>query len=127
MADSRLKELMKEQIATISEDVQKKLEYLRSGELFKYNYYKIDIYRQKLQFGQDNDLLNAFVGGSPAVSKQNDEDSFANAFAQNCTQNTTSPQQPISNMTMQERIKRLNSKLSALRGVSMPGDYLRKH
>ena len=43
MPKQKLKELMKDQISTITEDIQKKIEYLTDGDLFNYNYYKISL------------------------------------------------------------------------------------
>ena len=127
MANSKLKELLKDQVATISEDIQKKIDYLKNGKMFSYSYYKIDVYRQKLSFGGNDALLNAFIGGS-GVGESINKDDFANAFMGTNSQNNNVSQssQSTSEMTAKERVNRLNAKLAALRGVSMPGDYLYK-
>jgi hypothetical protein len=37
-----------------------------------------------------------------------------------------SPSRPTGELTAKDRINNLNAKLAALRGVSMPGDYLKQ-
>lgn len=147
MANQKLKELMRDQIITFPDDIRKKLEYLASDEMFSYNYYKIDIYRQKLNFKQDDALLNAFIGSSTNVST-NEQHSFANAFMSTSSQqhspvyksrssstqinsiptssHTITPVKSDEELTTKDKMARLNAKLAALRGVSMPGDYLTK-
>lgn len=125
MDKQKLKELMRNQIQTIDGDVQKKIEYLTNGDLFNYNYYKIDIYRQKLNFTKDNDLLDAFIGKTDN-STPNDENTFANAFMKANSDGGIMPSQKRSteDLSAGERIKRLNERIAALRGTSMPGGYL---
>ena len=140
MVSPKLKELLRDQIVTMADDVRKKMEYLKSGEMFSYNYYKIDIYRQKLNFKQDDALLNAFIGNTDA-SSTNMENSFAQAFMSTSQQKTQTQlpeksfirpaaqpeQKPTENLSTKEKMLSLNAKLAALRGLSMPGDYLRKN
>ena len=140
MVSPKLKELLRNQIVTIEDDVRKKMEYLKSGEMFSYNYYKIDIYRQKLNFKQDDALLNAFIGNTD-TSSTNMENSFAQAFMSTSQQKTQTQlpeksfirpaaqpgQKPTENLSTKEKMLSLNAKLAALRGLSMPGDYLRKN
>ena len=129
MDKQKLKELMRDQISTFSGDITKKLNYLVNSELLDYNYYKIDIYRQKLNFKNDSDLLNAFIGNSDG-KQINDENVFANAFmTSNPMSHSSKPQsnkQNNSSTDVNDRIQNINSRLAALRGLSMPGDYLRK-
>ena len=130
MANQKLKELMRDQVITINDDVRKKINYLINGEMFSYNYYKIDIYRQKLNFKKDNNLLSAFIGGSVG-STQSEGDAFANAFMsadpQSYNASTQSSGKTGGDLSARERIARINAKLSALRGVSMPGGYLKQN
>ncbi len=142
MVSPKLKELLRDQIVTMADDIRKKMEYLKSGEMFSYNYYKIDIYRQKLNFKQDDALLNAFIGNTDA-SSTNMENSFAQAFMSTSQQvykpqgqtpersviRPTEKKAEISeeNLSTKDKMLRLNAKLAALRGLSMPGDYLRKN
>lgn len=129
MDKQKLRELMRDQISTFNGDIIKKLNYLTNSELLDYNYYKIDIYRQKLNFKNDNDLLNAFIGNSDG-KQINDENAFANAFTtSNPISNSSNHQNEEKNngaTDVNDRIKNINSRLAVLRGLSMPGDYLRK-
>ena len=129
MDKQKLRELMRDQISTFNGDIIKKLNYLTNSELLDYNYYKIDIYRQKLNFKNDNDLLNAFIGNSDG-KQINDENAFANAFTtSNPISNSSNHQNEEKNNSatdVNDRIKNINSRLAVLRGLSMPGDYLRK-
>ena len=126
MDKQKLKELMRHQIQTINGDVQKKIEYLTNGDLFNYNYYKIDIYRQKLNFTEDIDLLNAFIGKTDN-SAPDEGNAFANAFmnANPGAEIMTSQKQSNEALSATERVKKLNERIAALRGTSMPGGYLR--
>ena len=129
MANQKLKELMKDQLATISGDIQKKIAYLTSGDIFNYSYYKIDVYRQKLNFKNDDALLKAFIGNTYAPSTEV-KDSYADAFMRANPEGVRAASQTSQNLTevtdVRERISKINAKLAALRGVSMPGDYLKK-
>ena len=129
MDKQKLRELMRDQISTFDCDITKKLNYLINSKLLDYNYYKLDVYRQKLNFTSDNDLLNAFIGNSDAV-KLGEDGALANAFMA-VTSSSPNPSEPISSeqkssADVNTRIQNINARLAALRGVSMPGDYLRK-
>ena len=128
MDKQKLRTLMRDQISSFDGDITKKLNYLVTSELLDYNYYKIDIYRQKLNFTSDSDLLNAFIGNSGG-EKINDENAFANAFVSSGAPSQPLKPQPVKNdksSDVNERISSINSRLAALRGISLPGDYLRK-
>lgn len=129
MDSKKIKELMRDQISSLNDDITKKMNYLINSELLDYNYYKIDIYRQKLNFKDDSDLLNAFIGNNGG-GHSSSEDTFANAFMSSSSTSYVSSSSPSSAKSnecsdVNDRISNINSRLAALRGISMPGDYLR--
>mgnify|MGYP003306660937 CR=1 FL=1 len=79
MDKQKLRELMRDQVSSFDGDITKKLNYLVNSQVLDYNYYKIDIYRQKLNFTNDAGLLNAFIGNSEG-KKIDDNNAFADAF-----------------------------------------------
>ena len=79
MDKQKLKELMRDQISSFDSDITKKLNYLITSDLLDYNYYKIDIYKQKLNFTGDKNLLFAFIKNNDD-KQTDDENAFADAF-----------------------------------------------
>ena len=119
-----LKRVLHEQFVPLQQATQQKLAYLQSDEVFMDTPYAVPNKTSELQ---DDTLANAFAAGNiarnvPVYSQPSMEDF-------NRMQATPSPQY-VSEQPTQQSIQtskqNLAAKIAALRGISLPGDYLRK-
>lgn len=110
-----LKKVLHEQFAPMTEAVQRKLEYLQSEEVFTDNPY----YPFENDNEGDSELLSAF-GGNTNVQPPRPAQSPAPAASPRAIpvspagQSAAAPAQP----------QNMAARIAALRGISMPGDYL---
>lgn len=110
-----LKKILHEQFAPMAEAVKRKLEYLQSEDVFTDNPY----YPFENDSEGDSELLSAF-GGTTNVQPISPAPSPAPAGAPRTLsvspagQSGAAPAQP----------QNMAARIAALRGISMPGDYL---
>ena len=121
MDKAEIKRLLREQTEPLSQAVTKKLAYLQSDDVFT------DTANAPVSLN-DNSLMNAFSETAsptavPAYTQPKAQDFYAGL------QSATAPQyadaQP-SQDSIEEHKQNIAAKIAALRGISMPGDYLRK-
>lgn len=120
MDKSEIKRLLKEQVEPLNDAVKKKLEYLQSDDVFMED--------GAIVMQGDNSLMDAFSESMPSVK--------APAYVQpsvrevyQASQTTPEPQyisQPPTSQSINEHKQNIAARIAALRGMSMPGDYLRK-
>lgn len=120
MDKPEIKRLLREQVEPMSQAVAKKLAYLQSDDVFT---------EPGTQVSQeDNSLLEAFSGSAQPTSVS----SYSQMSAREFYQNQQSVPQPkyLGNAptqhTIEEHKQNIAAKIAALRGISMPGDYLRQ-
>lgn len=115
-----LKELLKAQTEPMAQAVEKKLAYLRSDEVFT-----DEEFQQNSQ--NDNSLLDAFSEATATPYIHQYQQPTAKEIASNARNGMFARQ--IENEDFEQNIEKHNqniaAKIAALRGISMPGDYLR--
>lgn len=117
MDKPEIKKLLREQVIPMSEAVANKLAYLQSD----------DVFTDTSQTTQNDDsLLNAFMESGqpvsvPAYNQPNVEEFYQNL--QSTPQPTYSERTPTQE-TIERHKQNIAAKIAALRGMSMPGDYL---
>lgn len=126
MDRNELLRTLKEQFAPMDEAVQKKLDYLQSDDVFTDNPYAQDDDVDEAGLGDDS-LMNAFgAGGSiaptpnynhPPEAARPGQPQAAAPHPQSAPAQPTSPASGGQSMA---------AKIAALRGISMPGDYLKR-
>ena len=121
-----IKRVLHEQFVPMELATQQKLEYLQSDEVFTDNSYIPQTPTNSAEIGDDS-LANAFMetGNTRAapVYNQPTMDDY------NRMQAAPEPQYISSQPTAQSintSKQNLAAKIAALRGISMPGDYLRR-
>ncbi len=118
MDRNELKRTLHEQFIPMREAVQKKLEYLQSDDVFTDSPYSIEDDDVNME---DDDLMNAFGGSGstqpPAAPRQQPPAAGYQATQQAAAQGAPEASSPAQNMA---------ARIAALRGISMPGDYLRR-
>lgn len=121
MDRNELKNTLHEQFAPMDEAVQKKLEYLQSDDVFTDNPYMQDDGGDDL--GGDS-LMSAFgaTGNSaaPKIEKQPPIAGYTPSPA------AAAPQQPAAQSPTASSSQSMAARIAALRGISMPGDYLKR-
>lgn len=120
MDKPEVKKLLREQVEPMNQAVAKKLAYLQSDDVFT---------EPTAQVSQDdNSLLEAFSGSAQPASISSYGQMSAKEFYQN-QQSVPQPKYlgdtPTQN-TIEEHKQNIAAKIAALRGISMPGDYLRQ-
>ena len=120
MDKAEIKQLLKEQIEPMSQAVARKLAYLQSDDVFTDTTEPVSL--------NDDSLMNAFS----ETSSPNVVPPYTQPKAQEFY---TDPQSVItpkyadatpSPNSIEEHKQNIAAKIAALRGISMPGDYLRK-
>jgi len=118
-----IKNILKEQTEPMSQAVAKKLAYLQSDDVFT-----SDVERG-MQAKEDDSLLAAFGETiQPANVPTYKQPSLENKPA-NATITTPQPRyvsQSPTEQTIAEHKQNIAARIAALRGISSPGDYLRR-
>lgn len=120
MDKAEIKQLLKEQVEPLSQAVAKKLAYLQSDDVFTETIEHVSL--------NDDSLMNAFSETSspteiPAYTQPKAQEFYTDS--QNLTQPKYVVREPTQD-SIEEHTKSIAAKIAALRGISMPGDYLRK-
>lgn len=152
MDKQSLKNILKSQSANLSADALKKMNMLESGEIFtdpeRYVQEILDSFSAPQVSGTiaaTEDSLEAAFGTAQNTQAQRTETSFQDAFGMSQTQYTQQPHsvqtqsfpqpQPAQPKTdfsagaeainrVEDRKRALAAKIAALRGITLPGDYL---
>lgn len=114
MDKNELKRVLHEQFAPIAEAVQRKLEYLQSEDVFTDNPYPFE--SDGDSNNDDSALMSAF-GGTSNAAPSGPAPSAVAPRPTNVSSANSEPAAPAQSQNMAARI-------AALRGISMPGDYL---
>lgn len=122
MDRNELKQTLREQFAPMDEAVQKKLDYLQSDDVFTDNPYMQDDGGDELG---DDSLMSAFgaTGNSaaPQVIQQQPIAGYTPLPAAAAPQ-PSAGQTPAASGSSQS----MAARIAALRGISMPGDYIKR-
>jgi len=116
MTRNEVKQLLQEQILSFDEAVKQKMAYLQSDDVFAIDENIYDTNNKE----QDNSLENAFNSQMVQPLKYNQPKS------ENDKTNNFVPQSINHSYTVEEYRKNIAAKIAALRGLSLPGDYMRK-
>ncbi|MBR1600488.1 MAG: hypothetical protein IJ677_02795 [Alphaproteobacteria bacterium] len=119
MNKSEVKRLLKEQAEPMKEAIRRKLEYLQSDDVFTE--------KGENAAKDDNSLMEAFSEVELNVVPSYTQPSARELYQ--LDQTTPQPQyasQPPTPQSIDEHKQNIAAKIAALRGISMPGDYLRK-
>lgn len=124
MDKAKLKQTLKEQHTPLLQSIQQKLTYLQSENVFNAGYYSAP----KISSSEDDSLLNAFTSSNNNVSAIPAYQAPSPAAVQQMQQ---APQpKPVSDTqnsaSNSASAQNMAARIAALRGISMPGDYLRK-
>ena len=124
MNNIEIKQILKKQAASFNEDVQKKLRYLRGEDVFVSDFYHYDFSALA-----EDELLSAFLHSSDSKSVFSEVDSRSIGTHD---QDAYSVKKQETSLLKREddylrRKKQIASRIAALRGTSLPGEYLRKH
>lgn len=120
MDRNELKRTLHEQFAPMDEAVQKKLDYLQSDDVFMDNPYVQD--DDESEIGDDS-LMSAFG----ATGNSQPTQTFTQPpIAGYTPQPTTAPRQPAGQAPAASGSQSMAARIAALRGISMPGDYLKR-
>ena len=120
MDKSEIKKLLKEQVEPMDLAVGKKLAYLQSDEVFTDTIEHVSL--------GDDSLMNAFSSESKPTSIPTYSQPKAQEFYTEVKSAITPKyaEQEPSSSSIEERKQNIAAKIAALRGISMPGDYLHK-
>ena len=124
MNDNKLKQILKQQVASFDEDIDKKMAFLKSGAFFNYNFYQYDFLHR------DTDkLFSAFTGDQDDEEDESfNQDETLFLSEQENSLNDHDRNQNIndygSETDYQQRKKAIIARIAALRGTSLPGEYL---
>ena len=115
-----LKEILTAQVKPIEEAVRQKLEYLQSDMVFEIipadNQTSEDVNTDEIS---DTSLADAFA-------QLSDTSAHEYAIPQQASSDTKYKSPLINEKTLEERKRDIAEKIAALRGLSLPGSYLRK-
>ena len=121
MDRNELKQTLREQFAPMDEAVQKKLDYLQSDDVFTDNPYMQDDGGDELG---DDSLMSAFgaTGNSaaPQVIQQPPIAGYTPSPA------AAAPQPSAGQTPAASGSQSMAARIAALRGISMPGDYIKR-
>lgn len=115
-----LKKILKEQWEPLDTAVEKKLNYLQSDDVFDSSHDN--------DAGYDDSLLAAF-GENVKPTAIGDYNQIYTKEQYEEVRNTAQPKyvdQPPSQYSIDEHKRNISARIAALRGLSMPGDYIAK-
>ena len=120
MDRAEIKQLLKDQAEPLSQAVAKKLAYLQSDDVFTDTEEPTSL--------NDDSLMNAFAETTapteiPAYTQPKAREFYIDP--QTVAKPKYADSEP-SDRSMEEHQQNIAAKIAALRGISLPGDYLRK-
>ncbi len=125
MDKTELKQTLITQFVPLDEAAQKKLNYLQSEDVFTDNQYVLQEDTNEEIGNKDDSLMNAFVAtansAAPRAPQQPQISEYHYQPAAASPQQQT--HQPSANASGSRSIA---ARIAALRGISMPGDYLKR-
>ena len=116
MNRSEIKQILQEQSGTFDEAVKQKMVYLQSDDVFTIDE---NIY-EAANNEQDNSLEDAFNSNTTQPPKYNRPE------PENVASGNFVPQSINRSYTVEEYRQNIAAKIAALRGLSLPGDYMRR-
>ena len=116
MDNNVLKQTLREQVEPLAAAVQKKLEYLKSDDVFSLD----NVYQQPEMSVEE--AFQTFASAQPQQPEIRPQK--LNTVPQQQTASSTFGQ--VSQDTMNAQKQNMAARIAALRGISLPGDYAMK-
>lgn len=118
MDKAEIKKILKEQFEPMDNAVKRKLKYLQSDDVFTEEYATDE---------SDISLMNAFGENMISIASPLYPQPSAREFYQSSKEKTEPKyvSEPTS-QSIDEHKQNIAAKIAALRGISMPGDYLKR-
>ncbi|MBQ7632525.1 MAG: hypothetical protein IJS88_00220 [Alphaproteobacteria bacterium] len=125
MDKTELKQTLITQFIPLDEAAQKKLDYLQSDDVFTDNQYVLEEDTNKEIGNKDDSLMNAFAATVNSVAPHTQhQPQISEYHPQPAT--SSSQQQTNQPSATASDSRSIAARIAALRGISMPGDYLKR-
>lgn len=124
-----LKNMLKKQASSFSSDVRKKMFYLRKGYQLGEDFHKqmfstlSEPQKQNISKNKENDGIEVFSFSQKKADVSRKEPSFIQYDADEKKSSSLSEKKA----DFEKRKQYFSERIASLRGLSLPGDYLRHH